>query len=65
MRILLGDWVSQVKEDMKVLSMEMTFDNIKTFSKDAFKQLVKMHIRKAAIAGLKEIQETPIGQWNV
>ena len=36
----------------------MTFDNIKTFSKDAFKQLVKKHTRKAAIAGLKEIQET-------
>ena len=53
-----GDWVSQVKEDMKVLDMDMTFDNIKTFSKDAFKQLVKKHIRKAAFAGLKEIQET-------
>ncbi len=32
----------------------------KTFSRNAFKYLVKKKIRKAAIAGLKEIQETHI-----
>ena len=53
-----GDWVSQVKEDMKVLNIELTFESIKTYSKDAFKLLVKNQIRKAALAGLKEIQET-------
>ena len=53
-----GDWVSQVKEDMRNLKIEMTFDNIKTFSKDGFKQTVKKHVKAAAFAGLKEIQET-------
>ena len=36
----------------------MTFDTIKHFSKDKFKQLVKDHVWKAAFAGLSEIQET-------
>ena len=53
-----GDWVSQVKEDMKVLNIELTFESIKTYSKDSFKLLVKNQIRKAAFAGLKEIQES-------
>ena len=34
-----GDWVLQVKEDMKVLKFEMTFDNLKNFSKENFKDL--------------------------
>ena len=33
-----GDWVSQVKEDMKSLNIEMSFEKIKRFSKDAFKK---------------------------
>ena len=47
-----------MKEDIKVLNIELTFESIKTYSKDAFKLLVKNQIRKAALAGLKEIQET-------
>ena len=53
-----GDWVSLVKEDMKSLNFEMTFDIIKTFSKDAFKETVKKHVKTAALKGLQEIQES-------
>ena len=53
-----GDWVSQVKEDMKCLSINMSVDDLKLFSKDKFKELVKKHVRAAAFSGLKEIQET-------
>ena len=53
-----GDWVSQVKEDMKSLKIELTFDELKDFSKENFKELVKKHVKITAFAGLKEIQET-------
>ena len=38
--------------------MELSFEKIKRFSKDAFKKLVKKHVIAAAFEGLKEIQET-------
>ena len=31
--------LKKVKEDMKVLKFEMTFDNLKNFSKENFKDL--------------------------
>ena len=39
-------------------AFEMSFDIIKTFSKDTFKETVKKHVKTAALKGLQEIQES-------
>ena len=53
-----GDWVSVVKQDIEDLELDMTFDQIKACSKEAFKDIVKKHVTTAAFKYLISIQKT-------
>ena len=47
-----------VKEDIKDLELNMTFDQIKACSKEAFKDTVKKHVNAAGFKYLKSLQKT-------
>ena len=53
-----NDWVTQVKEDIIKLDINLTFDEIGEFSKEAFKDLVKTKIRKEAFNDLLNLQKS-------
>ena len=53
-----GDWVSSVKQDLVELDIDMTFDQIRSYSKDAFKIIVKKHVKAAAFKMLISLQQT-------
>ena len=53
-----GDCVTQAKADINKLNMDLNFSEIRDFSKDAFKDLVKKHVRATAFEELKKIQKT-------
>ena len=53
-----NDWASSVKKDLEDLDIEMTFDQVKSMSKDAFKELVKRQVKIKALEFLKNIQST-------
>ena len=53
-----GDWVSSVQQDMHDLELEMTFDQIKAYSQEAFKDIVRKHVRISALTMLTQIQQT-------
>ena len=46
------DWCNTVKDDLKSLNINMTFDNIQKISKYSFKKLVKSKIRELAFCDL-------------
>ena len=48
-----GDWVLQVKEDLKDLNICSSFENIKSKSKQAFKMYVKKKVKIFALETLK------------
>ena len=51
-----GDWVLQVREDLKDLDIPCSFDFIRSKSKQAFKNLVKMKVKTYALKILKTKQ---------
>ena len=51
-----GDWVSTVKQDLAVLDIKTSFEEIANISKEAFKKLVKDKVQKAALDYLKNLQ---------
>ena len=53
-----NDWVTQVKEDIVKLDINLTFDEIGEFSKDAFKDLVKESVRNKAYRELLDLQKS-------
>ena len=53
-----GDWVTTVQNDMKDLELEMTFEQIKSVTKDEFKQKVKQIVKKKAFEFLQNLQQT-------
>ena len=53
-----GDWVSGVTQDIKDLELNMTFDQIKDCSKEAFKDTVKKHVNAAGLKYLLNLQKT-------
>ena len=53
-----GDWVSQARSDLIRLNMDVSFSEIKAFSKEDFKELVRKHVRATAFEELKERQKT-------
>ena len=52
-----GDWVSQVKADLKHLELNLTFDEIEVMSKEVLKKVVKEKISSKALCYLKELQQ--------
>ena len=50
--------MTQAKADINKLNMDLNFSEIRDFSKDAFKDLVKKHVRATAFEELKKIQKT-------
>ena len=52
-----NDWVSQIKEDMVKLDINLTFDEIGDLSKEAFKELVKTKVRTIAFTDLLNLQK--------
>ena len=53
-----NDWVSQVKADIINLDINLTFEEIEEFSKEAFKELVKTKVRTKAFTELLNIQKS-------
>ena len=53
-----GDWVCTVKIDMEDLEMNLDFEQIKTFTKETFKRLVKEKVNKKAFEYLKNLQQS-------
>ena len=53
-----GDWVSSAKQDLEDLEIEMTFEEIKACTKEAFKDIVKKHVKVAALTMLTKLQQT-------
>ena len=51
-----GDWVSTVKQDLAVLDIKTSFEEIANISKEAFKKLVKDKVQKAALDYLTNLQ---------
>ena len=47
-----------VKQDIEDLELDMTFDQIKQYSKEAFKDIVKKHVIAAAFKYLINLQKT-------
>ena len=54
---LKSDWVSTVKEDLIDIEMDSNFENLKHISKEAFKNIVKQNINKAALKYLSDISK--------
>ena len=44
-----GDWITTVKDNLKELSMDLSFDQIRSQSKDVFKATVKQSVREKAL----------------
>ena len=55
-----GDWVSTVKQDLTEVNIDMSFEEIRNVSKEAFKDLVKDRIQKLALVYLKKLQQTHV-----
>ena len=53
-----GDWITTVREDIKELDINLTFEQIKSFSKEAFKEKVKNHVKSSALKFLQNLQQT-------
>ena len=53
-----NDWASSVKEDLSELDIDMTFDQIRSMSQDAFKNAVKNQVKMKALDYLKNIQSS-------
>ena len=53
-----GDWVSTVKQDLKDLEIEMNFDQIRDYTKEAFKETVKKQVKTKAFIFFTLIQQT-------
>ena len=43
-----GDWVSTVKKDLEFVGIKMSFEEVRKYSKDSFKETVKKVIRSKA-----------------
>ena len=52
-----GDWVLKVQEDLEMLGFETKLDEIKSFKKQSFKNLVKNKINSLALNYLKSLKE--------
>ena len=53
-----GDWCEQVKEDLADLDIPISFEFIKSKSKDSFKNLVKNKVKEYALTVLTKKQES-------
>ena len=51
-----GDWITTVKSDMEELGMKLTFEEIRSHTKDSFKRLIKKNVTDSALKYLKELQ---------
>ena len=47
-----------MKQDLAELEINLSFEEIKSISKDAFKAIVKKNVKKVALDYLKKLQET-------
>ena len=52
-----GDWASTVKNDLEFLNIKLSFDEIASYSKSAFKALVKDSVRKKVFSELVKKQK--------
>ena len=60
-----GDWVSSVYQDLEDLGLKLNFDQIKTCSKEAFKDIVKKNIKIAAWKMLTNMQIKDTAKQNL
>ena len=52
-----GDWITTVKSDMEEFGMKLTFEEIRSQTKDSFKRTVKKYVADSALNYLKELQK--------
>ena len=52
-----GDWITTVKEDLKELNINLSFDQIRLKTKDEFKATVKQIVREKALEYLQNLQK--------
>ena len=52
-----GDWASTVKRDLEFLNIKLTFKEISSYSKKAFKLLVKDAVKAKAFSDLVKAQK--------
>ena len=55
-----GDWIHIIKEDMELINLNMTENEISSLSKNEFKKHVKLCVTSASFTALKSIQEDHI-----
>ena len=60
-----GDWVVTVKQDLTDLDINLSFDQIKNTSKQAFKDIVKEKIKSSAFNMLTKLQQTKSKSKNL
>ena len=52
-----NDWALQVKEDMREIGLDLTYEDIKALSKESFKKLVKAKCKALAFTNLMKEKE--------
>ena len=53
-----GDWVNTIRKDLEELEINLSFEEIKTNTKEQFKRIVKEHVNEKAFEYLKNLQQT-------
>ena len=60
-----GDWTETVKQNLQEFDIQCDFDYMKSKSKEAFKRLVKIKAKEAALEDLKTKQKKHSKMENV
>ena len=59
-----GDWVTTVQNDLKELELDISFEQIKAFTKDEFRIKEKKLVRRKAFEYLQNLQQTHSSDKN-
>ena len=52
-----NDWIKLIEQDIEVLRIELSYDEIKNMSKYSFKSLIKKKTNEAALAYLNKLKK--------
>ena len=53
-----GDWVTMVKDDMKELRIDLQLEDIRSFSKQKFKEMIRAKVQSKAFGFLTTLKST-------
>ena len=60
-----NDWINTVKEDLKLVKINLDLDEIKEKSKESFSNLVKVNVREAAFQDLQKMKNEHSKMSNI